>query len=231
MRKGHYADSNRYDNPRRVQTFLERTFAKVPGEIRRRLKYDKEAQWSATNMDDADSMSKRLLKHMSPEDTLTDATACIGGNVLSFSKHFAHVNAIELNDTRTEYLVNNVSVLGLDNVTVIHGNALDEVPRLNQTCVFMDLPWGGPDYWKEDRIDLFLHDKNGPVNMIDVCKRFRPYCEFIAMKIPENFDLPKFIWETFDDFKILDIVTSYRKMNLLIIQRRYSAERETHIDV
>ena len=32
--------------------------------------------------------------------TITDATACVGGNTISFSKQFANVNAVELDRDR-----------------------------------------------------------------------------------------------------------------------------------
>jgi hypothetical protein len=204
----------------RRKPFLERMFHNVPPHIRRRIKYDREAEWSVTNASIADHMTERILKFASPEDTITDFTACIGGNVMSFAKRFAHVNAIEFNDTRFSYLKHNVDLLGFKNVTTVHGNALDEVPKLRQRVLFCDLPWGGPEYWQKDRINLFLNGDNGPVNLIDICKKFKPHCQFMALKVPENFDLPKFIWETFDDFKIVDIETSYRKMNMIIIEVR-----------
>jgi hypothetical protein len=45
--------------------------------------------------------------------TMTDGTACVGGNVVSFAKAFKHVHAVEIDRTRFDMLARNVGVLGL----------------------------------------------------------------------------------------------------------------------
>ena len=44
---------------------------------------------------------------------ITDGTACVGGNSVSFAKGFRAVNAVEIDETRFVMLSRNVGVLGL----------------------------------------------------------------------------------------------------------------------
>ena len=50
---------------------------------------------------------------------MTDGTACVGGNVLSFARKFPQVNAVELSAQRAEMLKHNVSVAGVDSVKAL----------------------------------------------------------------------------------------------------------------
>jgi predicted RNA methylase len=42
---------------------------------------------------------------------MVDLTACVGGNVLSFSKKYHHVVGVELDPLRSEMLQHNVTVM------------------------------------------------------------------------------------------------------------------------
>ncbi|KAG6965985.1 hypothetical protein JG688_00006973 [Phytophthora aleatoria] len=119
---------------------------------------------------------------------VTDGTACVGGNVLSFCDFFTHVNAIENDSTRVRMLRHNLQVLQKTNAKCIHANYLDVMLELEQDVVFLDPPWGGPEYKDLDKVDLFL----GGSPLHDICTRLQASAKCIVLKVPSNFDDTKF---------------------------------------
>lgn len=202
-------------------------FKNVAAALREKLKIDNVASYSVTDSDIADTMTKRIRKYAPDARTITDATACVGGNTASFAREFDVVHAIELDRTRAEYLTHNMALLGLKNVDVIQGDAIIEVPKLKQGVLFMDVPWlsdktgteagVGKHYRDVDRLELFL----GDMLLQDVCKLFTPHCRVLALKVPKNFALAKFIHDTFDEYTLLDIMTDWRTMNLVILESKH----------
>jgi hypothetical protein len=97
------------------------------------------------------------------------------------------------------------------------GDALAEVPTLQQDVLFGDVPWlhsGVEDYRSVDRLELKL----GDMALEDVCRLFSPHCRLLALKVPKNFALAKFLHDTFDDYRLVDIVTDWRSMNLVLLE-------------
>ncbi|POM65186.1 S-adenosyl-L-methionine-dependent methyltransferase [Phytophthora palmivora] len=119
---------------------------------------------------------------------VTDGTACVGGNVLSFCDFFTHVNAIENDSTRVQMLRHNLQILHKTNAKCIHANYLDVMLELQQDVVFLDPPWGGPEYKDLDKVDLFL----GGLPLHEVCTRLQGSAKCIVLKVPSNFDDVKF---------------------------------------
>lgn len=119
---------------------------------------------------------------------VTDGTACVGGNVLSFCDYFAHVNAVECDATRLQMLRHNLTVLHKDNATCIHASYLDVMLALTQDVVFLDPPWGGPEYKELTKVDLYLDG----IPLHDICSRLQGHAECVVLKVPSNFDCDKF---------------------------------------
>lgn len=120
--------------------------------------------------------------------TITDATACVGGNVISFCDYFAIVNAVECDLVRCEMLQHNLAVLEKGNAICIHASYLMVMQDLQQDVVFIDPPWGGPEYKDLAKVDLFLDD----IPLYDICKRLHGRAEIVVLKVPTNFDADKF---------------------------------------
>jgi hypothetical protein len=185
--------------------------------LRTQLRFDDEALWSTTDQVTADKITRDLGKLFPRSTVITDGTACVGGNTYSFAQHFAHVRAYELAPIRADYLVHNLSVLGSDNCTVRCGNVLDLVPKDGMHDVlFLDPPWGGPEYKNEDKVSLYLSD----VPLAEACRRLRDHVQYFALKVPTNFDEAAFIAETADFLEPLHKNTQLRKMHLLVMQSR-----------
>ena len=107
---------------------------------------------------------------------ITDATACVGGNTVSFARHFKKVQAIELDESRFHQLTHNLRLIStfysgsyfLGEVTLHKGDCLNVCAQLKQDVVFVDPPWGGSAYKKQCGSELYL---SGMLLQLVVVKR------------------------------------------------------------
>lgn len=189
-------------------------FKFLPKSVRNRLKLDEEALFSVTDQLTADKITNELLKFVSCEETITDGTACIGGNTFSLSRVFHHVNAVELDNTRYQFLVHNMSVLGVDNVSCYCGDIMDWLPKLDHSLLFLDPPWGGPDYKMHELVDLYLSS----IPLAMVCQKYSYSSKYIALKTPTNFNIDKFLEDTKDFMTLIHKNTKLRKLNLYLFE-------------
>lgn len=146
----------------------------------------KEADFIARSID---NQLRYLIKGYNRNKiTITDATANIGGNTIGFYlKGFGRVNAVEIDPLTCQILKNNLTVYGSHINTVYCVDYLKIYNDLSQDVVFMDPPWGGPDYKKSKSLDLYL----GDTNIIDICKDImsKNKTKLIALKLPINYNL------------------------------------------
>jgi RNA cap guanine-N2 methyltransferase len=125
---------------------------------------------------------------------MADATACVGGNALSFARFFPDVRAAEIDAERCELLRENVQLLGLD--SRVRCLSVDWYESLGSAdtaadAVFLDPPWGGIDYRNAKSVPITL----GPTPMRDCVQRLRarhPRTRLVMMKLPLNGDLTPF---------------------------------------
>lgn len=192
-------------------------FRYVEPPIRSQLLFDEEAFYSTTDQLTANKIARIICKIVSSDAVITDATACIGGATLAFANVFSKVFAIELDPTRYAYLTHNMTVLHVANkVHCILGDALNICPKMKQDVVFLDPPWGGPEYKTMDKVSLFLSD----VKLSEVCRRMSVSTRYIALKVPTNFDEATFRREIEDYASVIVCDTQLRKMHLLILEMR-----------
>jgi hypothetical protein len=141
------------------------------------------------------------------EVTITDGTACVGGNTLSFARYFDKVNAVEIDDTRFQMLLRNVALVSASwaakilqdcdaveknygEITVMRGDLTKSFasPLLKQDVFFIDPPWGGPDMMRAKAVTFPL----GGMPLPTLCMTLRPFCKFVALKLSDNYDLDEF---------------------------------------
>lgn len=153
-----------------------------------KIQVSKIGDYSITRPEFAVQITKLILNKVPSAKIITDATAGMGGNTLSFVNFFNKVNSVEYDPFHCEYLKNNVDVYGYSNkVHVYCDNYLKIANDLKQDVIFFDPPWGGKDYMKQKKIDLFLGDEN--IN--DVINKMINKTKIIAIKVPNNFDIAK----------------------------------------
>lgn len=119
------------------------------------------------------------------ECVLTDGTACVGGDTVSFSRHFQRVHAVEYNKEHARLLRHNVRVYRRTNVTVHEGDYTVLAPTLKQDVVFLDPPWGGRRYKAARTVRLRL----GNVDLSEVVHRACRAARLVVLKVPLNFQI------------------------------------------
>lgn len=208
------SDSYGSPRPRKCGDKRDFFFRNLDYELRNQLQVDEVAEFSVTDFEMATKISQAVLNLFSPKDdttsesgnedhedgsttteqrkkyplVVTDGTACVGGNVLSFCDFFTRVNAVENDPARVQMLRHNLQVLQKTNAKCIHANYLDVMLELQQDVVFLDPPWGGPEYKDLGKVDLFL----GGLPLHEICTRLKASAKCVVLKVPSNFDDAKF---------------------------------------
>ena len=118
---------------------------------------------------------------------VTDATAGIGGNTFSFALMFNHVNAIEQDKNTFEMLNNNISTYGFSNITCYREDYTKIMNDIYQNIVFIDPPWGGRNYKKQNNIHIKLSELDLELICYDLIKKNN----IVVLKLPFNYDFSK----------------------------------------
>merc|ERR1719300_1633914 len=85
-------------------------------------------------------------------------------------------------------LKNNMKVLGTENVECLCGDFADLHEDLEYNILFMDPPWGGPDYIEKEKLKFEF----GGMPLGKFCRKVVENSETInilALKLPTNYDL------------------------------------------
>ena len=167
---------------------MEDLFPRKEGVDYSKLQTTTEGSYSITRRRDAERIIN-ILRTVFPSIrtmTITDATACIGGDTLNFAGIFAHVHSIELKEDNFKALTNNVYTYGFENVT-LHNADATKLFNWNTHVLYVDPPWGGKDYRKHDKLDLYLSEKRLDDWLEDILmRRNRP--NHIVLKLPVNYN-------------------------------------------
>ena len=154
----------------------------------------------------ANEINKILRIYVSKLDIVTDATACIGGNSIFLLRDFKSVNVVEKDTDVFSTLMKNTKFLNCNHYNCSY---LHIMYALRQDLIFLDPPWGGTDYKKTNCIDLFLDN----VNVLNIINNLYHYTRYIAMKIPNNYNLNS-VDKNFWKWKIYPI-HSNKKIHLI----------------
>lgn len=167
---------------------MEDLFPRKEGLDYSRLQTTEEGSYSITRRRDAERIAY-VFRNNFPnmkELTITDATACIGGDTLNFASQFAHVHSIEMKDDNFRALTNNVEVYGFQNITLHHADST-VLFNWNTHILYIDPPWGGKDYKRSQNLDLFLSNKRLDLWLEEILtRRNRP--NYIILKLPVNYN-------------------------------------------
>lgn len=154
------------------------------------LKYDQEGLWSITHPEQADKISNLIKNHFYKNNkkkytTILDATAGIGGNLISFCRYFNFVYGIEICENRFEILKNNIETYNFSNVSIINQDCLNYFDVIKADIVFFDPPWGGPDYKFNPKIEIKIGNKR----LSDIVEILENKAKLICIKLPLNFNM------------------------------------------
>ena len=207
--------SPRNTNNRKDLLFDKRDFffPDLPKQVRERMQLDEVAHYSVTDMRTADKISHFITELdglKTGSIVITDGTACIGGNTISFCKKFKLVQAVELDKTRYDMLEHNLKTLGYKNAKCYNGDYLKYIDCLTQDIVFLDPPWGGPTYREKNEVELFI----GDTPLDEVCERLKSKTKYIIIKAPANLNSQR-LREKFGEN--VEIRSEFRKMLLVVV--------------
>lgn len=156
-----------------------------------RLRMTPEGLYSITRRRDGEHIVS-FLRSKIPDIaklSITDATACVGGDTIQFSHHFRKVDSIEWKHDNFVVLRHNVDVFGLENVTLHEGDAT-KIFNWKTDVLYIDPPWGGPEYYKQHRLDLFIGSYRLD-NWIESILTRDTYPKYIVLKVPQNYNFSR----------------------------------------
>ena len=145
-------------------------------------------KYSISLPDKAQIITNLIEKHINTTNiTITDAMACIGGDTLSFSQRFTKVNAIEFDKVRFDYLKHNMELFNCKNIDYYNEDYLKVMMKLKQDVIYIDPPWGGPEYKVKKSIKI----KIGETKLEEICDQIidKKLCKLLVLKLPYNYDL------------------------------------------
>lgn len=145
--------------------------------------------------------------------TITDANANMGGLTIGFTKHFDHVNVVEIVPLHCKILENNLKNFGtFDKVKIYCNDYLDIGHKIKQDAIFFDPPWGGPNYKYEKILDMFLDE----INIVDIIKSVLDYTKIVALRVPFNYNLKELLKLT-KSSKIFTFNTYDGRLNYFLV--------------
>lgn len=164
----------------------------------KRLKIDDDSMYYISFREHAQQITDIIMGYLSKlninntDAVITDATAGVGGNTISFGMYFKSVNAIEMDTTRYEYLKNNVDVYDLKNVNTINDDCTKVFCELdNHDVIFVDPPWGGKSYKYHNNLKLQISN----VSLEMMCSHLfdsnimKKVPKMVVLKLPTNYDI------------------------------------------
>lgn len=157
------------------------------------LQITPEGEYSMTRKTDGKRMLAKMISVIgnTQNKSIIDLTGNVGGDTILFGMNFDHVCSIELEKDNFKALKNNVEVFKLDNVNIINGDST-EIFFWRVNVVYIDPPWGGPEYKHKENLDLFLGTQR-----LDTYLKFllnepwRP--DYIFLKLPRNYNFERLV--------------------------------------
>jgi predicted RNA methylase len=176
----------------RRKTWRSRDFPYKKGVSYSKLRMTPEGEYSMTKRSDGDlilAYMKTILKRVDDKH-ITDLTGNVGSDTILFGLHFKKVDSIELNPENYDVLIHNVKVFNLPNVHLHKGDST-KLFNWKTDVLYIDPPWGGPEYKTRENIDLYLGDVRVDEYVHTVLQRpNRP--EYVFLKVPRNYAFNRF---------------------------------------
>jgi len=153
-----------------------------------KLRLTEEGSYSITRRRDGEHIINIMSTTVGKlkEKSITDATACVGGDTINFALNFREVHSIEYSKDNFDALSNNIMVYGLDNVHLYFGDCM-KIYNWASDVLYIDPPWGGPNYRNLESVELFLGSTRIDVWLEDILSGpYRP--SFVFLKVPSNYN-------------------------------------------
>ncbi|GAB1605317.1 trimethylguanosine synthase-like isoform X2 [Argonauta hians] len=130
---------------------------------------------------------EKIAEHVAERcrcDVIVDGFCGVGGNCIQFAFTCQHVIAIDLDPVKVDYARHNARLYGVsDRIEFIVGDFLKVAPHLNCVdVVYLDPPWGGPNYLDCDVFDVETMVPSGT----DIFTAARKVTKNLAFSAPRN---------------------------------------------
>ena len=150
-----------------------------------KLLFTDESIYSSSKVEGSKLLKNIIFENLKDENiTITDGTANIGTDSIYLSNYFKNINSVEISNINYQALTNNINVFKTNNIKPILGDILNEINNLHQDVIYIDAPWGGRNYKKNDNMKLFL----GNMEILDFYKEFKNKAKIFVFKIPYNYN-------------------------------------------
>ena len=201
---------------------MERFFPFLEGVEYDRLMLNKEGKYSITRRLESFQIIEyiKFLVGSCSDKTITDVTACMGGDTINFSMHFKKVFSIEINPENFKLLQNNISVFGCSNVELYCGDST-EIMNWVSDVLYIDPPWGGPSYRNSHNVELSIGNIRLD-NWLEILmnKNYRP--SYIFLKLPFNYQTYKLMF-----LPNLAEMTEIKIQNFYLVSIKIQKSRQT----
>jgi predicted RNA methylase len=218
----------------RYSSRIDYLFSKTNPKVRERLKLDDTAMYSVTDEITADEITALMVERIGNNKSLAivDATACVGGNLFSFARHYTKVLGVEIDNERYEILRHNWNVIfgqhkekftgnsGRRTVEFIHGCCVELLKKRlpeerhpffqEDHVLFFDPPWGGVNYKSSAILETLTLSNTPLIDVISMAFSRSRTCKAVVCKVPYNYDIEKFRKEDYSLFSLS------KKVKLLI---------------
>lgn len=156
-----------------------------------RLQMTPEGLYSITRRRDSEKIIlylQDMIGYLSHQ-TITDATACVGGDTIQFGLAFQTVHSVEWKHDNFIVLRNNIETYGLQNI-VLHEGDVTKIFNWKSDVLYIDPPWGGPQYRTLRSLDVFLANMRLDVWVESLLKQPK-YPKHIVLKLPRNYNFTR----------------------------------------
>ena len=144
--------------------------------------------------------------------TLTEASACIGGNSWSFADKVKNINLVEIDANNFKALKHNMEVMFNNgsfntgkNISFFNDNYIKIRDEIGGDIIFYDPPWGGVDYKNEPQVGYSYGGKFYTIE--DMAKKsfYKVPPELIVFRVPMSSNVlnSDYKYETTVDFNDL----------------------------
>jgi 16S rRNA G966 N2-methylase RsmD len=150
--------------------------------------------YSVTSYKFNEKIKDIILQHNNNNKNILimDCTACVGGDSIGFGLTFSKVISIEYDKINYQCLLNNIEIYKLNNVVALNFDFLEQgfdvIKENKPDVLYFDPPWGGKDYYLQDKIELFLNNKNIKDIIRDIFSEF-DFVSNIVVKAPSNYNI------------------------------------------
>lgn len=149
------------------------------------LIFTDESIYSSSKVEGSNLLKNIIIDNIKDNNIIiTDGTANIGTDSIYLSKYFKKINSIEISNINHKALVNNINVFKKNNINPILGDVINEINNLEQDVIYIDAPWGGRNYKKNDNMKLYL----GNMEILEFYKNFKDKAKIFIFKVPFNYN-------------------------------------------